>query len=313
MDADKSNMALVSVIIPCYNGEHFVREAIESSLDQTYSNLEVIVVNDGSTDGSMNIIAGFGSRVTVIDQKNMGLPGARNSGITASRGDYLAFLDADDYWSRDFLEKMVAALQYSGAGIAYCGWQNVGLDSDRGLPFVPPDYENDPCKLELLIENTRWPVHAALVKRELVTEAGGFDRKWTTCEDFALWIEIATRTPLVRVPEVLAYYRHHDKGQMTGNRITVAKNHWLVQMEFIKKHPEISRSIGKAKLRKIIYGELLRRGYSLYWDRELESAREIFLIIMKAGYGSVKDWLYMLPSIFPVSLHSSLIRMLGRQ
>lgn len=305
-------MELVSVIIPCYNGEHFVRDSIQSSLDQTYRHVEIIVVNDGSTDGSLDVISGFGDRVKVIDQNNMGLPGARNSGIEASTGKYLAFLDADDYWATNFLEKMVDALEGCNAGIAYCGWQNVGLDNDRGLPFVPPDYQSAPDKLELLIENTRWPVHAALVRKELVTEIGGFNRKWTTCEDFALWIEIATRSTLVRVAEVLAYYRHHSMGQMTENRLRVARNHWLIQMEFIRSHPDIVSAIGRRKVRKIIYGELLRRGYLLYWNRELESARELFIIVMKAGYGSLKDWIYMLPSILPVSLHSTLIRLLGR-
>jgi glycosyltransferase involved in cell wall biosynthesis len=281
-------------------------------LDQTYSSVEVIVVNDGSTDSSMGVISVFNDRVMVIDQDNMGASGARNSGIAVSNGTYLAFLDADDYWAPDFLEKMVDALEQSDSGIAYCGWQNVGLENGRGSPFVPPDYESDPDKLELLIENTRWPIHAVLVKRDLITEIGGFDRKWATCEDFALWIEIATCTTLARVPEVLAFYRHHDKGQLTDNRLTMARNHWLVQMEFIKNHPEITRAIDKGKLKKIIYSQLLRCGYSLYWDRELESAREIFVIVMKAGYGSLKDWLYMLPSIFPVSLHSGLIRLFGR-
>src|SRR5688572_1097150 len=89
---------LVSVVIPAYNAAAFIDDAVESALGQTYKNIEVIVTNDGSTDDTANRLANFGRAIRVVDQPNAGLPRARNSAIRVAKGEYLAFLDADDYW-----------------------------------------------------------------------------------------------------------------------------------------------------------------------------------------------------------------------
>lgn len=100
--------SLVSCIIPVFNGERFLAEAIKSILGQTYRNVEVIVVDDGSTDDTPSIVAGFGDSVTYIHQENAGPATARNRGIQEARGQFIAFLDADDVWREDKLEKQIA-------------------------------------------------------------------------------------------------------------------------------------------------------------------------------------------------------------
>ena len=150
-------------------------------------------------------------------------------------------------------KKMSEALQRSGAGIAYCGWQNVGLPGGRGEPFVPPDYEALPDKLERLFRSPCWPVHAALVRREIVDSVGGFDPKWRSCEDFAFWLRTATRNRLVRVPDVLAFYRFHGD-QMVGKRDVVAISHLMVQMEFLARHPEVEQELGERRVRELTLG-----------------------------------------------------------
>lgn len=303
---EKNLDSLVSVIIPCYNGERFLSEAIESVLRQTHPTFEIVVVDDGSTDGSRRIMERYGEKVRIVDQPNSGLPAARNAGIRASRGQFLAFLDADDWWREDFLEQMSRALESSGAGIAYCGWQNVGLPGGRGRPFVPPDYEEVPDKLERLFRSPCWPVHAALVRREVVESAGGFDPKWRSCEDFAFWLSTAIRNRLVRVPEVLAFYRFHGN-QMVAKRDVIAINLWMVQKEFLAGHPEVEERLGKKRVRELTLGELLGRGYECYWERDLKPARVIFRAVMRMGYGRVNDWKYMLPALLPVSWHRAAI------
>lgn len=302
------NNRLVSVVIPCFNGERFVAEAVDSALGQTYRPVEVIVVDDGSTDGSPSVIRSYGSRIRVVTQNNAGLPAARNAGIRASHGKYCAFLDADDYWHPVFLERMIAALEASHAGIAYCGWQNVGLPGPRGEPFVPPDYENE-AKLEAMFGGVRWPVHAAVVRRDVVDSVGGFDPQRKSCEDFAFWIRAATNYKLARVPHVLAYYRHHGEAQMTKNREKIAINHWQVQEEFLRENPKVVNALGKDKIAELTLGKLLDRGYECYWNRDLTAARNIFRLVMKHGYGSLKDWKYMLPSLLPLSWHQALINL----
>lgn len=313
MTANTGSSSLVSIIIPCHNGEAFLREAVDSALAQTYDSVEVVVVDDGSTDESVAIMQSYGSAINIVQQTNAGAAAARNRGWRVSKGDYLVFLDADDYISDEYITRMLAALQAADGDIAYCGWQNTGLRPDRCEPFVPPDYENEPAKQERLIENARWPIHAALIRRELVETNGGFDTRWGTCEDFALWIEIATDACLVRVKDVLAFYRHHGHGQTTADRARIARDHWLVQQSYIHRHPDVRSRIGKKKLRSITHGELLRRGYVCYWDRDLECARRIFRLVMKSGYGGIRDWLYMLPSLLPLALHRKLISTMSRK
>lgn len=298
--------ALVSVVIPCFNGQRFLADAIDSALSQDYAPLEVIVVDDGSTDGSYKIMESYGSQIAIVRQANSGPSAARNAGIRLCKGSYEAFLDCDDYWERDFARKMVAALEQSGAAIAYCGWQNVGLPGPRGQPFVPADYEADPQKVSLLLAGPRWPVHAAMVQREVVEQVGGFDARWMSCEDFAFWVRTAVSNRLVRVPEVLAYYRHHD-GQMTKNRAQVARNHWLVQMEYLRENPQIQAGLDNKLLRRITHGRLLATGYRCFWDRDLESAQKIFRWVMRTGYGSLRDWKYTLPAALPLSLYRRLV------
>jgi glycosyltransferase involved in cell wall biosynthesis len=298
--------ATVSIIIPCYNGELFLTEALDAALAQRYSHFEVIVVDDGSTDGSAAILASYGARIRVVRQANAGLSAARNAGILASTGDYLAFLDADDYWRHDFLEKMMQALHASGAAIAYCGWQNVGLPGGRGEPFVPPDYEQ-PDKLEKMLTGVRWPVHAAVTRRDVVISAGGFDPKWRTCEDFAFWIRAATQHRLARVADVLAFYRHHDGVQMTKNRALVAHNHWQVQRDFLTQNQAIANRFGYRHIRRMTHGELLKRGYACYWGNDLRAARSIFRTVMRMGYGGARDWKYMLPALLPLRWHQALL------
>ena len=306
-----SDRCTASIIIPCYNGERFLAQAIDAALAQTYPHCEIIVVDDGSSDGSAAIMQNYAGRIRIVRQANAGLPAARNAGTHASTGSYLAFLDADDYWQPDFIEKMVQALETSGASIAYCGWQNAGLPGGRGEPFVPPDYEQ-PDKLEKMVTGVRWPVHAALTRREVVETLGGFDPQWSTCEDFAFWIRAATLHRLVRVAEVLAFYRHHDGVQMTKRRAVIAHNHWLVQRDFLAQHAEIADQLGHSRVRHITHGELLKRGYECYWDRDLPAARVIFRTVMAAGYGAPSDWKYMLPALLPLSWHEAVIRLLER-
>ena len=118
-----NNRPLVSVIIPCYNSAQFVRDALDSALAQTYDPVEIIVVNDGSTDDLENALAPYrqNARIKMVSQENRGLSAARNRGIQESRGAYLKFLDADDWLAPNALAKQVAAFQNDEAlGLVYC-------------------------------------------------------------------------------------------------------------------------------------------------------------------------------------------------
>lgn len=294
--------------MPCFNAAAHIRRGVSSALAQTMADIELIVVNDGSTDESLQILKTIKDpRLKIINQLNRGVSAARNRGIKEARGNYIAFLDADDTWDPICLEKLYSALEfYPTAALAYCGWQNLGLPGGRGKPYVPPDYESS-TKLEMLLRTCPWPIHAALTRRKFIVKAGGFDERFSNAEDYKMWLGIASRFELVRVPEVLAYYHFHEGPQATKNKAKAAKDNWSVKKEFLRNHPEIVKKIGRNRIRQLTIGMLLERGYECYWTRDLDNARRIFHIVMRTGYGNFRDWMYMLPSLLPMSLHRSLI------
>lgn len=308
---------LISVIMPCFNSEQHVRRSVDSVLQQTYPNLELLIVDDGSTDSTQQILQSIqreDSRIRVFSQRNSGPAAARNRGLGESRGSYIAFLDSDDYWSPFFLEKLEKALSSKSENkfaLVYCGWQNIGMRGAGGQPFIPPDYENVNL-IELCFGGCRWPIHAALVNRECFEKVNGFDERWKNCEDFDLWLRMSIFLNVSRIPEVLSFYRHHEGKQISKNRAEVAVNNWRIQNEFLAGQTDEVIKIGKDRLKKMMNGELLKRAYISYWERDLDSAHKIFKMVIRTGYGHIKDWKYMIPAILPLFLYKKTIYMLDR-
>ncbi len=299
--ADVMTSPLVSVIMPCYNGEKYIAEAVESVFAQTLQDFELIVVNDGSTDRSADILAAYGDRLVVVDQDNRGLPAARNSGIRVSRGKYLAFLDCDDYWAADFLRSMTEAMENTDIAVSYCGWQNVGASD--GQPYIPPDYETDEKLHHFLEFASLWPVHAALVRRNALPADPPFDENLRSCEDYDLWLKTAATKPIKRVPQVLAYYRHHDDGQMTSNKARIARYNLYVKERFLRDNPSARNSITKDQVREYCADAFIKFGYRCLWGNDIKSAHNIFRHALLRRMVRVKDLKYALPSLLPYTLY----------
>lgn len=299
--------------MPCFNAAAYLPDSVGSVLTQTFGDWELIAVDDGSSDGTLPWLqAQTDKRIRTLTQPNQGVSAARNVGLAEARGTFVAFLDADDTWAPTFLEKMLAALQSRpDAALAYCGWQNLGLPGGRGEPYVPPEYEN-PAKAETLFAGCRWPIHAALVKRAAVLAANGFDLTLKNAEDYALWLRVATSAPIVRVPEVLAFYHFRGCPQASSNKARAALHHLHAQQHYLAQHPDFHAALGKSRARELTLGELLKRGYACYWQRDLPAARQIFRAVMKQGYGTLSDWKYMLPTLLPESWHRRLIGLRDR-
>lgn len=301
----------ISIVMPCYNAGAHLPRSVASVQRQSFDDWELLVINDGSTDGSVQWLrAQADPRIRLHDQTNQGVSAARNAGIGLAAGRYIAFLDADDEWAPSLLLALRDALrQRPDAVLAYCGWQNVGLPGPRSAPYIPPDYEA--CgKEEKLFSACPWPIHAALTKRDAILAAGGFDRRLRNAEDYALWLEVAMHSPIVRVAEVLAFYHFHEGVQASGNLARAALQFLDVQLAYLDRHPEFRRLLA-GRARDLTYGTLSRRGFDCYWKRELVAARTIFRRVMRAGYGAPKAWLYMLPSLLPLTAHRHLLGMLA--
>ena len=305
---------LISVVMPCFNGAGTIADSIAAVFNQDYENLELVVVDDGSNDNSLDILNALSTEypgINILSQSNKGPAAARNLGIRKALGEFIAFLDADDSWAPNCLSELIQPLLAGPEYVlSYCGWQNLGLSGGRGEPFVPPDYET-PEKNVKLFTGCRWPIHAALTRRSAIVDAGGFDESLKACMDFDLWLRLGTARPVACVPKVLAYYHHHGGEQITKDRVRVALNHHKAQKKFLAENRDRVSNLSKRQVKEYLYGELLHRAYRSYWERDLKAARILFRKVMKSGYGSMKDWKYMLPSLLPMRAHKALIKGLG--
>ena len=212
------NKPKVSAIIPNYNYAQYVGEAIDSVLDQTYPNIEVVVVDDGSSDGSREILEGYGDRIKVILQENQGVSAARNNGVKASEGRYLAFLDADDAWLPTKIQKQVDALNNSqNPGLVHVGVAEIDADG-KVIRERLDGLEGDVQKELLLIERSviLGGGSGSMITRQVFNEVSGFDEGLSTSADWDMFVRICGLHEAVFVPEVLLKYRIH-LSNMHGN------------------------------------------------------------------------------------------------
>lgn len=199
----------VSVIMPAYNAATTVAEAIESVRAQTSPNWEMIVVNDGSTDGTAEVVtdlAGRDSRIRIIHRMNGGESAARNSGIADARYDWLVFLDADDWILPAYMERMTKELTADPKlDAVHCGWARIDLNGMQVIEsYRPPTGDLFP----VLARRAAFPVHACIVRKSVVEAAGGFDITLRKSPDWDLWQRIARAgANFGSVPEILAHYR----------------------------------------------------------------------------------------------------------
>jgi glycosyltransferase involved in cell wall biosynthesis len=298
--------AKVSVVMPCYNGRLHLPMSIHSLQSQTFTDWELVVVDDGSSDGSAEWLEHLGdARIRILRQPNRGVSIARNHGLQHCRGELVAFLDTDDTWSSDFLTVMVAAMESNpDAALAYCGWQNVGLPGPAGAPFLPPDYEGPNKEIELF-SGCRWPIHAALARRSLL--GVGFETDLTHAEDYLMWLSLGARHPLCRVPQVLAQYHFHDGPQASRQHLRAALQLYEAQARYLARHPEFVARTGSRALSAIMLAGLRKRAFERYWARDLDTARPLFRKLMRARHRRLHDWFYLLPSLLPKRVHHWLI------
>jgi glycosyltransferase involved in cell wall biosynthesis len=196
----------VSIVIPAYNAAATIGEAIESALAQDFRDREIIVVNDGSTDSTGEVLRKYGDRIRVIEQTNHGQSRARNVAIAAAQGEYLAFLDSDDYWLPGRVASTLDALKPDiAAGLALCDFRIIDRATGKVLGEMHPG--RAPRKDDIF---DTWPPMtptAVTMRTDLARECGGFPEGIGWAEDILLWLAAIQRRPFVYVPHALAVYR----------------------------------------------------------------------------------------------------------
>lgn len=233
---------MFSVIIPLYNKAPYVAKAIESVLGQTYRDFEVIVIDDGSTDQSLEVAKTFENKsITIISQPNSGVSTARNNGVNLAKYPYICFLDADDWWHPTFLEEMKRLItDFPDAGIYGSGYYIVKNGQERIAPIgVPQGFERgiiDYC--EVYAKTLCMPLTSisVVIPKHIFDEEKGFKSQLKFGEDFDLWIRIALKNKVILVNKPLAYY--NQDVDVNNRGVAVHKtyspvNHFIFNLDYL--------------------------------------------------------------------------------
>lgn len=305
-----SGPPLISVIMPCFNAAAYLQEAVRSALGQSHGNVELVVVDDGSTDGSGAVLtrlaAAHPRRLRLLHTSHLGPYPARNHGLRHARGEYIAFLDADDWWHPEALDKLWKALVEHDADVAYCGWQNVG-EGMEVPPYVPPAYEEEDTVAHFM-RTCPWPIHAALIKRDIALKVGGFSERRFASMDYDFWLRtLAVTRRIKRVPEVLAFYRWHNLGQVSAVKWRQALDALVAQQDFVRNNPGLVAHLPAERLRDLTEGRVLRQAYRALWERDLVSAQKLFRHAALKGAYRMKDLRYVVSAVLPMALYRRLV------
>ena len=220
----------VTVLIPVFNGAAFVGTAIDSALDQRAVQVEVIVIDDGSTDDTPDVLASYGDRISVVRQQNRGHVVARNRGARSARGEWLAFLDADDEWLPDKLARQIAlAGDAQDVAMVYTDRENVGEITRVGSRASDAYTLQEGDIFEpLLLTGNFVTVSSAMVRRSWYDRLGGFDETLGVCEDWDMWLRLCAAGGRVAVVQAaLTKYRWHAVS-MTMNHQRMAEGRLIV-------------------------------------------------------------------------------------
>jgi glycosyltransferase involved in cell wall biosynthesis len=240
-------MPSISIIIPAFNAASYIAETLNSVLAQTFADLEVIVVDDGSSDHTAKIveqIARTDKRVILLSQLNAGVAAARNAGIKVAQGEWLAFLDADDIWYPEKLDRQLQCFQQSDSsvGLVYCWSALIQETSDLTGGYIAFDFRGNVCPA-LTYLNFIGNASAPLIRRSVIDAVGGFDstlraQQAQGCEDWDFYMRIAERYTFEVVPEFLVGYRQQSAA-MSRNATSMINSYTLIMERWRANHPEL--------------------------------------------------------------------------
>ena len=205
------------MIIPVYNGEKTIIETIESVLKQTFTDWELIIINDGSTDQTLDIVNRIqDSRIQVVSYPNAGLSASRNRGIAKARGEYISFIDADDLWTADKLKFQLKALEENPQAVLAYSWTDCIDESGQLLGPGSHSTVSGDVYATLLLNNFLENGSNPLIRTKVFTEVDGFDESLNSAEDWDMWLRLAARYPFVAVPFPHILYRVY-RNSMSAN------------------------------------------------------------------------------------------------
>lgn len=241
-------LPLVTAIIPSYNCERFVTQAIDSALRQTYSPLEVILVDDGSTDDTYKLLTPYLGSIKYIKQKNQGLSSARNAGIQRARGEYIAFLDADDIWNENKIQKQISfIIENKIIDVVGCYGEFIDADGAHITNFARPVYSSKiRFKNELISKNNFSGGSEVVLRSECFKKLGLFDVTLSSAEDWDMWLRLSKLYNFGIISEKLVKLRiRSDSMSSAKNAKTMLNNELRVLEKYFTSAPLRDRLLKK--------------------------------------------------------------------
>ena len=273
----KTGLPRVTVIIPCYNRERFIRETVDSTLSQTYSNIDIVVIDDGSSDGSRKILEDYVKQLRILEhpgKTNKGQSASINLAITSTDSEYIAILDSDDVWLPNKIEAQVEVLENdrdvglvytNGFVIDHAGTKLYELINDNRVDAGNPE--------KILLEYYIGPPSSWLLRRSVFGIAGGFDESMRSAQDHDMAIRLAEVTKLAYIEEPLWYYRRHSNTQSWKH----TKRRWKTGFKILKKARNRHRYHSNVFLKRLAVLNF-RLGQCLIEERRYPSAAIRFLV-----------------------------------
>lgn len=266
---------LVSVIIPSYNCEEYIGKAIDSVLQQSYNNIELIIVNDGSTDRTEDIIKKYSTSIKYISQSNQGVSTARNTGILAADGEYISFLDSDDIWNLETLGLQLGYfVSHPDVGLVYGDMElfdHTGTLSENWLVRAGGPRPEGFIFQELIFQ-CLFQTSTVMVRREVLDDVGLFDSALPLGEDYDLWLRIAAKYKIGYIPKVLTGYRRR-KGSLTASDATLKPWDIAVAEKALEREADEARKISPRVVKKKFGARYFQAGYSALKEGKYSIAR----------------------------------------
>lgn len=300
---------LVSVVMPAYNSRAFIADSIRSVLEQDYDAIELIVVDDGSSDGTPEIARSFGDRVQVLEQKNAGPAAARNRGVAEARGEFIAFIDSDDIWLPQKTRLQVQyLLKHDSVGVVFGRLVRWFADADGTFPALPDppnvvglpgivEAESGWIYPEMLLDSVIWIV-SAMVRKSLWNDLGGLDEGLRIGEDYDFFIRASRRCRMDELDMLVAYYRIHN--QSTTQVIRNENYECMVLLRSIVRFGTVGtdgREVSRPLLQERLFMLHFNHGYRHYrWGNPCIATRAFLSALIQGRRVSWRAMVYFLLS-----------------
>lgn len=220
-------MQLASIIIPAYNAKKYIEETVQSVLNQSYTNWELLIIDDGSTDNTIEIIEALAktdSRINYITKKNSGVSDSRNKGLSIAKGEFISFLDADDIWNKENLKEKINFIVENNIDVAYSDCEKIDANSNSLKNILTGSESPELSDILLLKGNYITAPSGIVLKKSVLDKIGGFDTNLSNNADQELWIRILSNNFKIKlIKKTLWKYRVHDNN-MSSNIALLEKD-----------------------------------------------------------------------------------------